>query len=177
MSANNETLFMIKNEDVITGRAFKKNIEKELSVSEVVITYWHMGLRMLTRSVIFARGNHWLSQWSTTANGSTTAPLVLPRVRPALKQATASGGSNLTFGSRARGDAAVDSDLDILVVLDDVPDALIDRKEKVYDAAWETGLKYRVVISTIVVTHWDITQTAFRSSPLLVSIRKEGVVV
>ena len=106
---------MIRNDDLQTGKEFKDLLQKQVSVSEVLI-----------------------------------------------------------YGSRARGDADPDSDLDILVV---IYDEETGSREKVYDAAWETGLKRKVVISTIVVTRREITQTALRSSPLIQSVRREGIAV
>lgn len=78
------------------------------------------------------------------------------------------------FGSRARGDAHEDSDLDVYIKV-----THLDRgvREIIYDLAWEVGFKYDRVISTFVVTDKQIKTGAVGANPLLSKVMTEGVLV
>ena len=79
------------------------------------------------------------------------------------------------FGSRARGDANVDSDMDILVV---VPDPLTSKVEgMISDCAWEAGVPKGVIIMPVVVSRQEWEHGPERYSLLAQAIRKEGIVV
>jgi predicted nucleotidyltransferase len=78
------------------------------------------------------------------------------------------------FGSRARGDADPDSDLDVLVVLRENAKGL---KNSVRDIAWEVGIKHGLVISTIVIDRYELYETPLRSSPFVMAVEEEGVAV
>ena len=54
----------------------------------------------------------------------------------------------ILFGSRARGDADPQSDLDVVVVLDDGIDA--SAREYVSDCAWEAGFRHGIVVVPVV---------------------------
>jgi predicted nucleotidyltransferase len=76
------------------------------------------------------------------------------------------------FGSRARGDATVGSDLDIFLVLDHI-DA--DLREKISEVAWEVGFENDVLLSTLVVTAEELERGPMGVSPIVRQIEKEGV--
>lgn len=77
------------------------------------------------------------------------------------------------FGSQARGDAAQDSDIDVLVVLKGTvsPSTEIKRTGAITAAL---SLEEDVVISTVFISEERFRQ---EQSPLLMNIRREGMVV
>jgi len=76
------------------------------------------------------------------------------------------------FGSRARGTAQEDSDLDICVV-----DAVMDHRisEKVRYIAWEVGFDRDMLICTVTFNSAEITAGPLSESPLVLAIREEGI--
>ena len=76
------------------------------------------------------------------------------------------------FGSHARGTATKESDLDICVVL---PEVHPDDRLAVSDMAWEIGFDCDVHVSTIVVSEKDFEEGPVSSSPLVETIRTEGI--
>lgn len=78
------------------------------------------------------------------------------------------------FGSRARGDAQEDSDLDVFIKVADLDRSL---REKIHELAWEVGFDHDRVISTFVVTETQIQIGAVGASPLLSKVLAEGVAV
>jgi len=78
------------------------------------------------------------------------------------------------YGSRARGDGARDSDMDIFIV---VPELTLELDRRISAAAWEIGMNNGVVIATVVCTPADLDKPGFRGSPFLNAIAKEGVAV
>ena len=75
------------------------------------------------------------------------------------------------FGSRARGDASEESDIDLLVVVDDRQRT----RAAVIDIAAEVSLEYGVAISPLVRSRaqWEYLQSI--RAPLAESIVREGV--
>ena len=60
------------------------------------------------------------------------------------------------FGSRARGDAASDSDMDILVILDNPTQ---EAEEYISECAWEAGFDHGIVVeSNPLLTRFDATR-------------------
>ncbi len=76
------------------------------------------------------------------------------------------------FGSRARGDAGPESDLDCLIVLDHV-DRQADRALR--DIAWEVGLERGVVITTVVLDREEFQRGPASESTLVANVLREGV--
>lgn len=77
------------------------------------------------------------------------------------------------FGSRARGDAAPDSDLDVFVV---VEHATQDIERYVSDCAWEAGFAEDVVIVPVVVGR-DRLKGALGESVFVLNVEREGIAV
>jgi predicted nucleotidyltransferase len=80
----------------------------------------------------------------------------------------------VVFGSRARGTATEDSDLDVFI---EVPTLSSQLRRLISETAWEIGLENNVVISTLVATPFDIQYGLFGANPILSAIMKEGVPV
>ena len=78
----------------------------------------------------------------------------------------------ILFGSRARGDSKKDSDWDVLILIDSVVTANIERtfRYRLFDLELETG----EVFSTFVNNKKD-WNTRHKVTPFYRSIKKEGV--
>ena len=76
------------------------------------------------------------------------------------------------FGSRVRGDAEPDSDLDVFVVLETCTPEL---RRRISEIAWEVGFEMDCVISTVVATRDELEHGAMGASPLILNIEREGV--
>ena len=78
------------------------------------------------------------------------------------------------FGSRARGDAEPDSDMDVLVVVDELTKEVEDY---ISDCAWEASFKHGIVMVPIIfsINEWD--RSPERRSLLAEAIREEGIFI
>jgi predicted nucleotidyltransferase len=76
------------------------------------------------------------------------------------------------FGSRARGNPAPDSDLDVFIELEEATPEL---REQISEIAWEVGFELDRVISTVVATREDLEQGAMGANPLVLNVEREGV--
>ena len=81
----------------------------------------------------------------------------------------------ILFGSRARGDADPQSDLDVVVVLDDGTDA--SAREYVSDCAWEAGFSHGIVVVPVVFTQSEWERGPERHSLFVRAVETEGVLV
>ena len=76
------------------------------------------------------------------------------------------------FGSRARGDAAPDADLDVFIELEQTTPEL---RQRISEIAWEVGFEMDRVICTVVATRDDLEQRAMGANPLVLGVELEGV--
>ena len=76
------------------------------------------------------------------------------------------------YGSRARGDAAPDSDLDVFIELGACTPEL---RQRISEIAWETGFEKDRIISTVVTTRAELECGAMGANPLVLNVEREGV--
>jgi len=76
------------------------------------------------------------------------------------------------FGSRARGDAAPDSDLDLFIELEEATPEL---RQRISEIAWEVGFEMDRVIYTVVATRDDLERGPMGANPLILNVEQEGV--
>jgi predicted nucleotidyltransferase len=78
------------------------------------------------------------------------------------------------FGSRAREDAEVDSDMDIFVEVDTISPQI---RELVEETAWEIGIDHLMHISPLIFSKYEIEQSPLSLSPIVRNIFSEGISV
>ena len=76
------------------------------------------------------------------------------------------------YGSRARGEATPDSDLDVYLVVTELTPAL---RRWIDEIAWEVGFDNDRVISTLVTTRRGLEQGPFGAQPVVRTIEREGI--
>jgi len=76
------------------------------------------------------------------------------------------------FGSRARGTAVNESDLDVLITVTNL-DPEIDHY--ISDCAWEAGFPEDIVIVPIVVDHREIEDGPLSESSFIRTVQREGI--
>jgi predicted nucleotidyltransferase len=80
----------------------------------------------------------------------------------------------IVFGSRARGDAGPESDLDVLVLVERV-DAVLRKTISHY--AWDIGFEAGVLIQIVVMTREEAEHGPEQSSLFMLAIAEEGLQV
>ena len=78
----------------------------------------------------------------------------------------------ILFGSRARGDAEWDSDMDVLVIVDELTE---EKEDYISECAWEAGFECGIVLVPVVYTVNEWESGPERFSLLAAAIRSEGV--
>ena len=78
------------------------------------------------------------------------------------------------FGSRARGDATFESDLDVFLLLESSGEETL---RTVSDIAWEVGFASERIITTIEFAVDDSRFPALRASPLWATVHAEGIAI
>jgi predicted nucleotidyltransferase len=76
------------------------------------------------------------------------------------------------FGSRARGDATWESDLDICVVVNDLT---YEDRHTIGHIAWEVGFENETVITTVCFTKEEFGRGPMSESTLVINILREGL--
>lgn len=82
----------------------------------------------------------------------------------------------ILFGSYARKEQTVDSDINIFVIVEDRPDSLKKKDNTLYDASYELTLSSGVLVHPMAVskTQFDKWKNVY---PLYREIQKDGVVL
>lgn len=104
----------------------------------------------------------------------------LPCLEPFLQDIKELYGNDLKqiilFGSYARKEQTIDSDINIFVIVDDRPDSVKEKDNALYDASYELTLSSGVTVHPIAVSkmHFDKWKDVY---PLYREIQKDGVVL
>ncbi len=95
------------------------------------------------------------------------------KVKQMLIESGISPIKTVMFGSRARGDAGPQSDLDLFVIVEKRTPEI---RKKISNCAWKVGFDAEVIIQTVVMTN-DQLDGPEGSSLLISDVNAEGVPV
>ena len=76
------------------------------------------------------------------------------------------------YGSKARGTADADSDIDVMIELEELTPTFYD---KVFDAVFDINLQYGVFISAVLFGRKELEEGPMSASPLFKAIARDGV--
>ncbi|MGI8904984.1 MAG: nucleotidyltransferase domain-containing protein [Candidatus Sumerlaeaceae bacterium] len=77
------------------------------------------------------------------------------------------------FGSRVRGDATIDSDLDLCVVVPSLTPAI---RDSIWHIAWEIGFERGVVLQTLCYEKESFESGPHSFSPLVRDVLAHGII-
>lgn len=78
------------------------------------------------------------------------------------------------FGSRARGDASPESDMDVCVILDSLDR---DARDLISHIAWEVSFENDVVIATLKYARDELTNGPRSAGSLVKTMLREGIAI
>ena len=76
------------------------------------------------------------------------------------------------YGSKVRGTADADSDIDVMIELEELHPTLY---EKVFDLLFDINLRYGVFISAVLFGRKELEDGPMSASPLFKAIERDGV--
>jgi predicted nucleotidyltransferase len=79
----------------------------------------------------------------------------------------------ILYGSYARGDFEDGSDIDIIILLEDMNEPIVER-ERYFDVIYELDLKYDTVISIIPFKEEEFKN---RRLPIILNAKREGIFI
>lgn len=85
--------------------------------------------------------------------------------------------SVVLFGSRARGDNAPYSDVDVLVVAESLPEREFARRRLAVEAAKPIFLEKYVGISAVLMTRDEVLDGLESFNPLILEMAKDGIII
>lgn len=101
---------------------------------------------------------------------------IQPIIAEFTEQAKAHYGDRLAkiilFGSYARGEAHDESDVDLLVVLNDDDVSSNNEKTQIFDITWSLFMKYSIIISALPIS---LKKFISANTALYRFVKKEGV--
>lgn len=99
---------------------------------------------------------------------------LLQRCKQAVREVVADAAVVL-YGSRARGEAAVDSDYDLLVLVDRPVDVAL--RERLVSAVYPLELETGAVLTLAVYSRQQWDSPLYRAMPFRRNVEREGVVL
>lgn len=78
------------------------------------------------------------------------------------------------FGSRSRGDAVAESDLDVLIAVNHLDHS---KERYISDCAWEAGFPEDIVVMPVAISIDAIKNSPIRKSVFIRKIYREGIAV
>jgi predicted nucleotidyltransferase len=76
------------------------------------------------------------------------------------------------FGSRARGDDTIESDLDVLIVVNYLDHTI---EKYISDCAWEVGFPEDIIIVPVAISMDTLKNNPLRESAFISNVYREGI--
>ena len=76
------------------------------------------------------------------------------------------------FGSKARGDADAESDLDVAIAVEDMDWEI---EKSIYEICFYAGLEHDALISPVIYSWHELSQERTRSTPFFKHLEQEGI--
>ena len=78
------------------------------------------------------------------------------------------------FGSKGKGNFSTDSDIDLLIVLDNYD---WNKEFEIYEICFEIGLEYDVLLSPVIFSQKELDDNLIKITPFYKVITKEGILL